>query len=76
MLQWMGEHWFLSFVLMWICVEAFVKLVSRILRTINIVCRGWPTNRYMDADGDLQETVVNHVMGDVHDVGTINREIN
>lgn len=49
------EHWFLSF---WIIVFGYFllkavlwHLPNRILRTINVLMRGWPP-AHIDADGD------------------------
>lgn len=33
--------------------ELAAKLINRLLRTIKVLARGWPTMPLMDADGDI-----------------------
>jgi len=40
---------FLSYIFLYFLVAAF----NRILRTIKVLVRGWPTAPNMDADGDI-----------------------
>lgn len=49
-----SEHWFLAWCALWLCwpvvaLPSFV--INRVLRTIKVVCRGWPP-AHLDADGD------------------------
>jgi hypothetical protein len=50
---WANEHWFIAAILMYGLMELVLRLPYRMLRTINIICRGWPTQPLMDADGDI-----------------------
>lgn len=57
---WMDEHWFLTFVMMIVFVAVAVPLLnvpliilSRMLRAVMVICRGYPTSPLMDADGDI-----------------------
>ncbi|MDC3312707.1 hypothetical protein OAV22_02095 [Flavobacteriaceae bacterium] len=59
-----GEHWFLFWCALWLwwgffvawiaAVNAVSKLCNRILRSLNILMRGWPPE-HLDADGDFRE---------------------
>ena len=56
-----SEHWFLAWCALWLLwgviwlpvalASVLAKLANRILRAINIACRGWPPS-HLDADGD------------------------
>ena len=54
-----GEHWFLGFIALAgtlsILHGVLFRLPNRILRSRNIVARGWPPN-HLDADGDFEST--------------------
>lgn len=56
-LNWATEHYFLTFLLIIILSNSLLVLIrSALIRTyrfIVILCRGWPTNSLMDADGDI-----------------------
>lgn len=64
LMQFAGEHWFLFWCALWLwfplmvvwvaAVNAIGKILNRILRSFNILCRGWPPE-HLDADGDFQE---------------------
>lgn len=58
--QFWGEHCVLAFwamlfaaIIVYSMIELTIKLGARVLRTINIVCRGWPPE-HLDADGDWE----------------------
>lgn len=64
-MAWATAHWWMAFWLaIWgfcacaliamILLEAFSKLISRILRLIMVMARGWPPP-HLDADGDANE---------------------
>ena len=50
-------HWFLAWCALWLAwgaislISMSFKLISRMLRSINIAIRGWPPE-HLDADGD------------------------
>ena len=58
-------HPFLAWCALWVlwmlwfiatlCVNSSVRLVGRLLRTLNIAFRGWPP-AHLDADGDAIES--------------------
>lgn len=55
--EFMNNNWFLSLIIIlctyWTIKLVFYHLPNRILRHLNIRKHGWPTNKFMDADGDL-----------------------
>jgi len=50
---WATTNWFLGFVLMLVFLAGLISIISRLLRTIHILVRGWPKSPIMDADGDI-----------------------
>lgn len=40
--------------LMWLVIEATVKICSRFLRVVNISINGYPKNHCMNVDGELE----------------------
>lgn len=44
---------FLIVVLFHYSYSFICMLVVRLIRLTAILCRGWPTNQWMDADGDI-----------------------
>lgn len=55
-----SEHYYLAFFAMcfaaWIAGSAIYyafRIFNRVMRTINIACRGWPP-AHLDADGDFK----------------------
>lgn len=52
MSEWMYEHWFVGFLLIYTAMELSFKIINRVLRTIKVLARGWPTAP-IDADGDV-----------------------
>ncbi len=54
MSAWCFEHPFLTFILLFLTIEVLLLLANRILRTIKVLCRGWPPS-HLDADGDWRK---------------------
>ena len=59
-----GEHYILAFfaIVLLAClagtfIECAMKILNRILRSINIAIRGWPP-QHLDADGDWMSVPV------------------
>ena len=48
---WFNEHWFLTFCLAWISIHSCYYIIMRMIRSANILFRGWPP-AHLDADGD------------------------
>jgi hypothetical protein len=53
LLQFMGEHPFLTFFLVWVVCHSLVGVVYRFFRHLDISKHGWPATPNMDADGDI-----------------------
>jgi hypothetical protein len=53
LLQFASENPWLSFFLSYIILHTLCWVINRILRTIKVLARGWPTMPNMDADGDI-----------------------
>jgi len=51
----MGNHPFLTFLLVLIIATAVKFIINRLLRHMNIRKHGWPPE-HCDADGDLKDT--------------------
>jgi len=56
---WITQHYAISswlFIIVTVCILQLAgNLVIRVLRTVNIICRGWPPI-HLDADGDQIES--------------------
>lgn len=50
---WCLDSPYLTAILIYLLAEIAFKVINRILRTVKVLARGWPTNEYMDADGDI-----------------------
>lgn len=53
MKEWAFEHYIITPLFLYLCLEVAAKVVSRTYRVIMVLCRGWPTHPNMDADGDI-----------------------
>jgi hypothetical protein len=53
MMELIAAHWITASILVVIAADLAGKIVVRMLRTINIIFRGWPP-AHLDADGDWQ----------------------
>lgn len=64
MWEFFNEHWFIAWCALWLVWPAFwlagsilniflFIMPSRLLRSIKVVCRGWPPE-HLDADGDFR----------------------
>ncbi len=58
--DWAMQHWILFSMLAWWALAfcwslgcMVIKLANRVLRTVKVLCRGWPPE-HLDADGDWQ----------------------
>ena len=51
--EFINNHYIITGILVFSAIEATMKILGRILRTINIAMRGYPTAQFMDADGDI-----------------------
>ena len=51
--NWATTHWFFGFLVMLSLIQGTILLVNRVLRTIKVLFRGWPTAHLMDADGNI-----------------------
>lgn len=53
MKEFINNHYIATTIICCFVIDGLVKIFSRILRTINIAIRGYPTAQFMDADGDI-----------------------
>lgn len=51
--QWATVHWFLTFLVASAVISGIFRTINRVLRTVKVIARGWPTAPLMDADGDI-----------------------
>jgi hypothetical protein len=54
MVGWAHEHWFLTFILVYVLIKGAFMIVRLLLRTLIILTRGWPTSSNMDIEGDIK----------------------
>lgn len=52
--NWANEFPFFALIVICVLIGGGVRLVGLLIRSINILIRGWPPN-YLDADGDFVE---------------------
>ncbi len=48
-----GEHPVATVLVAWSLFSLIRTVICRILRSVNILVRGWPTAPFMDSDGDI-----------------------
>ena len=54
MMQWANDHWFLAAFLAYCGMSGCTQLISRLLRAMMVMVRGWPPE-HLDADGDWRK---------------------